>query len=301
MFKIEYIKDNDSINNTVLMYDSTRKSMAKIALNLGGSLQELLLKKNEIIKNIHSLNFQTSYASAILFPFVNRIKDGKYSFQNQNHQLELNKKEVHNAIHGLISKKKYILVNQETTENFASITLSYCEFENPKGFPFNYTVLLTYTLTLDTLELKVNVKNDGSKTFPFSIGWHPYFYSNNLYNSFIIFNSDEKIIVDKQQIPVKTTNISLDADLQIKDKKLDDCYHLKNNTMGFKTPDYHINISSSTKDNYLQLYTPSEKNFIAIEPMTAPSNSFNNKIGLQELNPNKTYQISWLIKLLESE
>jgi len=48
---------------------------------------------------------------------------------------------------------------------------------------------------------------------------------------------------------------------------------------------------------FLQLFTPPKKNIIAIEPTTGISDSFNNKIGLQILEPDETYTIDWNITL----
>jgi aldose 1-epimerase len=54
-------------------------------------------------------------------------------------------------------------------------------------------------------------------------------------------------------------------------------------------------LTSSEKENFLQLYTPINTNAIAIEPMTGISDSFNNKIGLKELLPDECYGIEWQI------
>jgi len=54
-------------------------------------------------------------------------------------------------------------------------------------------------------------------------------------------------------------------------------------------------LTSSEKENFLQLYTPMNTNAIAIETMTGVSDSFNNKIGLKELSPRKNYDIEWVI------
>ena len=61
----------------------------------------------------------------------------------------------------------------------------------------------------------------------------------------------------------------------------------------FSTPEYDFNISSTSKENFLQLYTPVQPNVIAIEPMTGAADNFNNKTGLQTLQPNDTYLVKW--------
>ena len=297
MYLIDHIQDKNPKGSYVILNNSNNTSQAKIFLNLGASLQNLILNKNVIIKDLYPLNYDTSYASAILFPFVNRVKDGAYTFMQKEYMLAINLKKENNAIHGLVYNKEFKIVHQETTKESAIISLAYVENERSIGFPFYYTLLLTYTLTNNTLTLKVKVKNTDTHPFPFNIGWHPYFMSSNLYESFLSFDSDQKLTFNEVMIPVKIKNIKMEESLQIKDRQFDDCYILNTNTIGFKTPDYSIKINSSSEKNFIQLFTPKLANTIAIEPTTAVSNSFNNKIGLQVLEKDESYNVQWTINL----
>ena len=298
MFTIKNIQNVESSLNYIELKSTYNNSSAKIFFNLGGSLQELFLNKKKIISDLHPLSYEVSYASAILFPFVNRIKNGTYKFKEKIYELELNQKDENNALHGLVYNKKFNIVKQKTSREFASITLNYTELEKQKGFPFRYSIILTYTLTMYSLKLDVTINNEDLNSFPFSLGWHPYFCSSDLYNSFLTLKSNKKLSFDNNMIPVTIEDVTLKNDLQIKDKKFDDCYILYDKNVFFKNPDYSIVINSSSKENYLQLYTPNKTNSIAIEPMTGPSNSFNNKLGLQVLNSGEVYNVSWSVKLI---
>lgn len=301
MYKIDHIQDKSNNQNYIVLKSPNKTTQAKIFLSLGGSLQNLKLNKNVIIKDLFPLKYDTSYSSAILFPFVNRLKNGTYTFMQKEFTLDLNLKKESNALHGLVYNKKFNLINQEAKEDSATITLEYTETEKPKGFPFNYNLLLRYTLTQNSLILKVNIKNTDNQPFPFNIGWHPYFISSNLYESFLSFKSDQKITFNEAMILEKTNNLKVNNDFQIKDRQFDDCYILNTNSINFKTPDYSIKINSSSEENFVQLFTPNLENTIAIEPTTGASNSFNNKIGLQVLEADDTYNVQWTIKLLENE
>ena len=63
------------------------------------------------------------------------------------------------------------------------------------------------------------------------------------------------------------------------------------------TPKYRLKFNATGDNNFLQVYTPPKLNTIAIEPTTGVSDSFNNKIGLQVLKPNETYNIEWCIEI----
>ena len=297
MFIINHIKDEKKAINYLELKSSSGKTNAIIYPQLGGSLQELTLKNRTIIKKTSFFEYEKSYASAILFPFTNRLENGSYVFQKKQHNLEINHEEENNAIHGLVYNKQFKVINKQTTLDSAILTLAYNENNRIKGFPFKYSISLIYTLTSDVLKLDVIVKNNDDHDFPFGLGWHPYFWSNDLHNSCIKIKSDRHLIVNGSNIPIKFDSISLPEELLIKDQTFDNCFVLKNNTVGFMTPDYDIDISFSSKESYVQLYTPKDRNSIAIEPLTSPSNSFNNKIGLKILKPEDIYNLNWNIKL----
>ena len=50
-------------------------------------------------------------------------------------------------------------------------------------------------------------------------------------------------------------------------------------------------------ENFIQVYTPVDEYYVAVEPMTGISNSFNNSIGLHTLEPNQSISKQWKLKL----
>ena len=294
MYKIEHIKD--SRYNHVKLVNTNNKSHAKISLHDGASLQELFLNNTVVIGDLSPLQYADTYASSILFPFANRVKDGIYSFNEKEYQLDINKKEENNALHGLVYDKTFKILNESVTENEASVKLEYEELNESQGFPYTYIIQLEYTLKSDGLKLNVIVKNTDSRTFPFTLGWHPYFISDNLYESKLNFNSNKKLVLNERMITIAIEDFDDNKTFEIKDKKLDDCFLLNANTIRFTTPSYDLEMSASSSETFLQLYTPPKANTIAIEPTTGVSDSFNNKIGLQLLDSGETYSIDWEIK-----
>jgi len=81
--------------------------------------------------------------------------------------------------------------------------------------------------------------------------------------------------------------------MQLSNIELDDGFSLSSNTVRFFTPEYNLELKSTSKENILQLYIPRERNAIAIEPMIGAADGFNNKIGLQDLRPNASYNVVW--------
>lgn len=296
MYTLNHIETKDQ--NYLEFSNPENKFSAKICLKSGASLQELILNNKLIIKEFESISIEKKYASSILFPFNGRVEKGKYTFNNTTHQLKINNPETKSALHGLVYNKKFNLLNYTTSEQSQTISLKYSQSEREIGFPFKYSITLTYTFFKNGVTLNAHIKNEGDDSFPYSLGWHPYFFSENLHESTLLIDSSKKIVFDKNMSPIKLTTNNYNSEFQIKDKNLDDCFSLLKNNIEFKTPNYNINISSSVNENYIQVYTPpTEKNCIAIEPLTAPPNSLNNNIGLQILNPDEEYSINWKIEL----
>lgn len=270
---------------------------AKIVLNEGASLQELKLNNHKIINNLDPLTYSDTYASSLLFPFANRIKDGTYNFDGKTYKLYKNQEQEGNALHGLIYNKSFKVLDQKTTNTSATVQLEYIETNLTEGFPFTYSIKVTYTFSENNVELSVSAKNTSKTPFPFTLGWHPYFTSDDLYNSSISFDSNKKLDIGERNITKGITNIDLIDNFEIQDKQLDDCWILNSDEVVFKTPKYNLQFNATAKNNFLQAYTPDKKNTIAIEPTTGVSDSFNNQIGLQTLKPNETYSITWTLKI----
>ncbi|WP_204344098.1 aldose 1-epimerase [Psychroserpens algicola] len=294
MYKIERNKDDRF--SEIILTNTQNTSYAKIALNKGANLQELCLNNMLVIESLAPLKYSETYASSILFPFANRIKDGTYAFKGECYQFEINRKEENNALHGLVYDKTFIVLDKHASETEAIITLEYEELNESKGFPFTYIIQLKYTLNNHGLKLNVLVKNTDSKAFPFTLGWHPYFKSDNLYESTLQFDCNKKLVLDERMITTGIEDYKNNNTFEVKDKKLDDCFILNTNTIKFSTPSYDMEMTTSSNETFLQLYTPPKSNTIAIEPTTGVSDSFNNKMGLQVLEPEKTYSIDWEIK-----
>jgi len=301
MFNIAFSTNKDS-NCTFCVISNENGTKAVIHPDLGASLQQLYFNDKVIINNIIEKDGQQQYlnssCSAILFPFANRINDGQFSYKKQAYQLECNEHSRGHAIHGLVYRKPFEMATLSNTENEASVSFSYKYNGEDKGFPFPFNITLVYTLDEHSLGLEVKVENTGTTSFPFSLGWHPYFHSNNLEASILYMESEEKIIANKRMIPIKTNPALFPNPLVLKNQEFDDAFVLKNNTIGYKTPDYKINIKTE-QDNttqYIQLYIPSHRQSIAIEPMTAPADCYNNNIGTKELEPNQSYAISWIVE-----
>lgn len=76
------------------------------------------------------------------------------------------------GIHGFASSEEFTIVEQNTT----SLTLELCSSQETKNsYPFDFSLLITYALREDTVDITFCVHNSGQNTMPFGIGGHPGF------------------------------------------------------------------------------------------------------------------------------
>lgn len=293
MFRVDELKEKEQ--RFLDLKNAVNSTSARISLDEGGSIEGLKFDNEYVIKLQPNFKYKDSYASSILFPFANRIEKGQYSFKEKDYQLACNESGK-NALHGLVHNKQFQLIEKIENINFSSVTICFEEIEEREGFPFNYKIYITYTLSKNKIKIAVKIENTGTNSFPFTLGWHPYFVSKDLYHSSLSFKSNKKIEFDKNLITKGIIKASAEElKIKIQNKQLDDCFILNSNTIKFITPTYQIQIATDQIENYLQIYTPKNSSIIALEPMTGISNSFNNKIGLQTLEPHNKYELKWTV------
>ncbi|PKP13204.1 MAG: hypothetical protein CVU08_06550 [Bacteroidetes bacterium HGW-Bacteroidetes-3] len=296
MYTAEIVKNQNPLLNQIFIKNKKLHFQSVIYPNLGASLQKLLLNSVDIINGISNdtegLNdYKNTYKSALLFPFPNRISGGKYEFDQTKHELDCNEKDLNNALHGHIYDKPFSVKNIEATESKAIVALQYADEGKTKGFPFPYQIEIIYTFSPEKISIDFNVNNTGKTSFPFGIGWHPYFKTSNLNASSLNFEAETQYELNEKMIPTNEIPLKFETPLLIENTFLDDCFITNKPKASFKCDTYKIEMdfSSTSKKNYLQVYTPPAKNCIAIEPMTCAPNAFNNQNGLLVLEPHEKF------------
>lgn len=109
--------------------------------------------------------------SAVLVPWSNRIREGKFCFQGKDYDLANKVWGGELALHGLLVQAEYQLVS------FAEDTLVLgTRVPVLEDYPFELSVEVSYKISSAShqLEFAVVVKNEGETDAPVTIGWHPY-------------------------------------------------------------------------------------------------------------------------------
>jgi aldose 1-epimerase len=278
----------------------------------GGMLNNFFVKKNDSEVDIMlgydsddsiSEKIHQDFRGVKLSPYPNRIKGGVYIFDEVTHQLILNFMPEENSIHGLLYDKHMNVLLQRDTKLIFSYLLRADEF---KGYPFTYYLRMEYELIDRALICKTFIKNIDSRIIPIADGFHPYFKIGSTVDLIKLkLPHCDKLLLDEEGIPTGIfASFSKFSELSfLGTDQFDDCFLISGGDFSqviLELDDIQITVRQETgnkKYNYLQIYTPTDRKSIAIEPMTAAPNGFNNQMSLIQLKPWEEMELSYQISV----
>jgi aldose 1-epimerase len=116
----------------------------------------------------------------ILFPFPNRIRGGRFTWDGRAYALPLNSTPPGHAIHGFACRRPWRVVGQGADATSAWLTGAFRgSLEAPDCrdlWPADYEIRLTYRLGDGWLRQEAEVTNPDTEPLPFGLGYHPYFH-----------------------------------------------------------------------------------------------------------------------------
>lgn len=264
----------------------------------GASLIELHLSGLSLIdlpgSSTHPLVSNPYHPSALLTPWVNRVRNGNYSFKGKNYQLPINESTLGNAIHGLLARAPFTIVQQSD----ASVTLEHTYKGEEPNYPFPFIFRYTYTLLNEGgLEITFYAQNTGITSMPFACGWHPYFSFPNttVADLSIKFHPISRFLSDSQMIPLKEENLNGQTQFIFSQEKVDHVFRLEpmeRHLTEFIDHKHKCSLfmeQSSVQFPFLVVFQPEGYTSVAIEPMTANTDAFNTGDGLIELESKEAF------------
>ena len=236
---------------------------------------------------------KNGFRSAKMSPFACRLFKGTYTHLHQEYIIEKYYANKH-AIHGIIYDAIFSIKSTGISDQNAFVVLEYQYLAVDKGFPFKYTIEVKWTLELNRkIVVETNIINQSSTNIPMVDGWHPYFtIGNTIEDCTIKFKAKGKMHYDADLLPTgeMIEEKSFEQGKKIGSIMLDDGFELDpiDPSCTLENDFYSIRIEPNSRYPYLQLYTPPNRKSIAIENLSGAPNAFNNKMGLQYLEPHES-------------
>lgn len=321
-----------SENFQVLRFSTkTHKSTIEILPSLGGAINLLQLQKSSsplhpsstetLISPLHIADYYSgnpAFKGVLLFPFTNRLNNGKYTYCGKDYQFSINEPSLNNSLHGFLFKTQVSIDAHYPADNETKITLQLSYAGNTSGYPFPMDINVEYRLhDTDGLTVTFNIVNRHHAVAPLAIGWHPYFtLRGNSTDWQIQLPTVKHITVNRRLLPTghKSHYSHFKALKTLGHYSLDHCFQidLKDATnkgvsssyLWSEEHQYGLDIWQATGDrafNYLQVCTPPARDCIAIEPVSANIDAFNNEEGLTHLEANQVLTQQCGVRLITTK
>jgi len=212
----------------------------------------------------------------ILFPICGNLPDNSYQHQGRNYTLKQ---------HGFARDLPW-QVSKQSSETAASLTLELNS--NPatrQVYPFDFQLIFTYQLQGNSLKIHQKVINLSPERMPFSIGFHPYFQVTD--KTRLSFDIPSSQYLDQRTKTLHSYSGNFDFNLEEIDaafpqitrhqSSFSDSYHQRQIVLGYD-------------DLYTTLvfWTLKDKNYICLEPWSAPRNALNTGEHLTYLEPQSS-------------
>jgi len=277
---------------------------------VGASLRQMSVGTIELVQGFAEDQWAPFCAGAVMSPWPNRIDGGKWVYDGQARQFNINIVAQQNANHGLLLEHPYDLISRTPH----SVTLGATIYAR-HAYPFTVETTVTYSLGETGLTVTHSAINRSASDAPYAVGGHPYFkFSAVAPETLVVKNSAKtRTTVDERQIPTgeeatEGTVFDLRAGVRLPDVFIDqDFTDLEYDAEGHAhtyllTQDGRgLDVWQDQTFKHVVIFTPgffpaedgSLTYTAAIEPSTAAPNAFNTGKNLAWLKNNELFTASW--------
>jgi aldose 1-epimerase len=284
-----------------------------VVVEVGGGIRSYSAGGRELIDGYDAEEMSGAGRGQVLIPWPNRIRDGSYKFQGQQHQLPINDVEERDAIHGLVRWASWRPREREPDRVVMEHTL------HPQpGYPFSLAVEIEYALSDEGLRVTASATNVGAAPCPYGCGFHPYLSVGTPTVDTVTLRAPARTVVfsDERGIPVRSEPVEGgEYDFRwprpIGPLRLDNAFtDLERDENGIarvslSAPDGGLTLWVDDAYRHLMLFSGDSlpegrrRRSLAVEPMTCPPNAFRTGEDLIVLEPGQSFAGTWGIRPTE--
>ncbi|WP_067494742.1 aldose 1-epimerase family protein [Actinoplanes sp. TFC3] len=283
-----------------------------VLAEVGGTLRHYSVGGREVLDGFGPDEIAPASAGTVLAPWPNRIRDGRYTFEEQNYQLALTEPARQTALHGLVSWSRWKLAEQRTD----SVTLEY-DLPAQVGYPWDLTLRTRWTVSADGLRSDQEVTNTGDANAPWGFSVHPYLQLPGVAvdDTLMRVPGQSRILADSRLLPIGAvkvhgTEFDYTEPRRIGDAVLDTTWgdlirdEGGGSSVTIAAPDgsQSVTVWGDDKFHWWQVFTGDTlegerfRRSFAIEPMTCPPDAYRSGRDLIVLAPGGSWQGSWGVR-----
>ena len=138
-------------------------------VEVGGGIREYEVAGRPVLDPYPADAMADGAHGAPLIPWPNRLADGRYGFDGEDHRVALTEPDKRNAIHGFLRWRSWAAIEHEDDRVVMASRLLPLQ-----GYPFALDLRITYELGDGGLTVSTTAKNIGELPCPYGHGQHPY-------------------------------------------------------------------------------------------------------------------------------
>jgi aldose 1-epimerase len=263
--------------------------------------------EDELLRRIDDLESAKRRGSTagipLLYPWANRLSSLHYQAAGREVALDPNSERLHFDEHGLpMHGVPWGQLKWEVTDDGKDSLIAHLNWSHLDLlalFPFPHRIQLAARIESDSLTVQTTVFADAGSSVPVSFGFHPYFGIPRLPRARWRLQTPAmlRLLLDPSGIPTGGEQPFGSIDGPLGDKSYDDGFALLNEQPSFVLSGDQVGITVSFLEGfkYAQVFAPQGKEFIALEPMTAPTNALSSGSGLRILEPGGQFRASFRV------
>lgn len=241
-----------------------------------------------------------AFANFPLVPFVNRIRDGRFSFRGREISLSLNLPGDASPLHGQGWTSPWQVVRLEARE--AELVFQHSAGE----WPWAYEARQIFTLDDGGLTMALHCTNRSDEPMPCGLGHHPYFPCTA--ETRLDTEVESVWTIDDKVLPVE--KVWAEGRYDLKDRlvcgqNLDHGFGGWGGTARISDPALPFRIEIRSNDaKFFQVYSPAEGGIFVAEPVTHANAALNEpeglwpELGIEMLDPGESMSLTMRVDVI---
>jgi aldose 1-epimerase len=275
---------------------------------LGASLRHKGVELLGRVEDIEAAAAKGSTAGIpFLHPWANRLAGPRYRVLGRQVDLDVSSPLLHLDEHGLpMHGVPWSLLGWELTEarvDFVAARLEWSSSALLAIFPFRHRVAMTASLRPDSLTLETTLVAGSEGPVPLSFGFHPYVRLPEVAraNWYLELPAMRKLVLDSRGIPTADEENFAKYNARLGEHSFDDGFALIEDQASFSIAGATGKISLDFLEGYpfTQVFAPADKDYIAIEPMTAPASALTSNRALRIVGPGEQFRAVFRIRVAD--
>ena len=272
-----------ALSPTGIQHVLVHEDQLAVVTELGATLRVYRAGGRDVVAPFDQAASPFSSQGQQLAPWPNRIGDGHWVFDGEDHQLPLSEPERGNAIHGLVRWLPWTTIDKSVNRVTQRVLLA-----PQPGWPVPLELAITHQLDDAGLTVEVCARNVGARPVPFGYAAHP-----------CLLPPDEALEVDEMSLvlpfeewleadarllpvalhPVAGTRHDLRRPTPLGGQQLDTALTHPVTDGGWQAElvgrEHRTVLWADERMRWVQVYTPGDRGSVAVEPMTIGPDAFN--------------------------